>query len=337
MQKQGPLNKVFKDKVLFYNISPSGCFSEYLKNNKIRKGRNTIARNPSDLDSKFNNFHIVKTTTLSDFEPQIKKYYKTINIENYSLIGIVPTKIHDNIDMNFDSERYLFDIGYNVQNYEQHMQYVFEILETMDNQGFKIVIFPELFLFPNSIKDLKKFLCSKKFNNIELIFTGSEWNNNKNTSYILSSSGTILNKHSKKIAYDHYCKKDNVTYTENILIDNTIELLDISGIGRIANFICRDFLSAELQNLCSNVMESNLLCISAYTGKTERMLNSSRTSAILYGVASILCNTCSALNDSDNLLGYVIIPKVQNKTLSYDEYLLSIMDDDCKNCKRCFI
>ena len=121
------------------------------------------------------------------------------------------------------------------------------------------------------------------------------------------------------------------------MIDNTIKLLDISGIGRIANFICRDFLSAELQNLCSNVMESNLLCISAYTGKTERMLNSSRTSAILYGVASILCNTCSALNDSDNLLGYVIIPKVQNKTLSYDEYLLSIMDDDCKNCKRCFI
>lgn len=337
MQEQGPLNNVFKDKVLFYNVLPSGCLSEYLQNNNIRKGRRTIVNNPSDLDSKFYNFHIVKTSTLSDFEPRIKKYNKIINVEDYSLIGIVPTKIHENIEIKFDTKSELFDIEYKNQNFERHLKYVIDTLVTMDNHGFKIVIFPELFLFPDSLEYLRKFLCPNKFNNIELILTGSEWNKNKNSSYILSSSGTILNRHNKKIPYDHYCKEKGITYSENIEIDNTIEFLDIPGIGRIAYLICRDFLTTTLQNLCFNIMESNLLCVSAYTSKTDLMLDSSRTSARLYGVASILCNSCSALNDKENLLGYVVVPIVKNKTLSFDELLLSRIESQCTNCNRCFI
>ncbi len=336
LQIQGPLNNIFKDKVLFYNVSPKGCLSNYFENNNIRRGRQIVTHNPTNLDSNFKNFHIVSTNSLNSFEPKVIKYYKTINVDR-TLIGIFPKKVFENIKINFDEERKLFDIEYVKKNYNSHLKYIFNTLLEMDNKGFKIAVFPELFLFPESLNSLTHFLLTNKFTNLELIFTGSEWNNNKNCSYILSSSGTVLNKHNKKVPYDYYCKSKNTSYVENIESDKEIEFLDIPGIGRISYLICRDFLNGELPNLCISLMESNVLFISAYTGKTNQMLESSKKYAMLNGVASVLCNSCSAVTNNDNLLGYIIVPKVENKKICYDDTLLFKDNIKCNECKHCLI
>lgn len=338
LQEQGPLNKAFNDKVLFYNIPPDSYLNDYLKMNNIRKGRQTVPYDPSNLDSKFQNFHIVNVNSLNSLKPKVIKYTKSINIEDTSLIGIIASKIDDNFKVKLlDDKCKLFNIEYTNEKFESHMKYIFDIITRMDEHGFKIIIFPELFLFPQSLDKLKKFLCSNQLNNIQLIFTGSEWENNKNSAYILSSSGTVLSKHSKKASYEHYCKENGITYSENIEKENDIEFLDILGIGRISYLICRDFLTDYLRNLCTGIMESNIMCISAYTNKTNLMIKSSEDIAKLKGAASILCNSCSAIIDNENLLGYMIIPKVENKQLTYSKKIFSKDDMDCNNCQKCFL
>lgn len=337
LQAQGPLNNALKDKVLFYNVSPDSCLSDYLEKNNVRKGRQTVLYDPTSLDCQFKNFHIVNTDLLNSLKPTVIKYNKLINIEDTSLIGIVASKIDDNFSVKYDGGSKLFNIEYTNEKFESHMNYIFDIITKMYANGFKIIIFPELFLFPESLDILRRFLCSNKLNNIQLIFTGSEWKNNKNSAFILSSSGTVLSKHSKKTPYEHYCKENDITYLENIEKENDIEFLDIPGIGRISYLICRDFLTGYLPNLCTGIMESNVMCISAYTSKTDLMIKSSEYIATLKGAVSIFCNSCSAIRENKNLLGYIIVPKVENKQLTFSKKIFSKDDKDCDNCQKCYL
>lgn len=333
---QGPLNNSLSDKVLFFNNAPDGYFSEYFRKNGIWEGKSKISFNPSSLNSNFSKFHIVETTYIGHYKPKVKKYNQKIELDN-NCIAIIPCE-NNNVSLIFDKETRTISAEYKSEYFDKHLNYILNTLKILDEDGSKIVIFPELFLFPNSVNILRKKLCEKNFKNIKLVMTGSAWSNRTNCAYILSSSGKLLLSHKKKIAYEEYKKADGINYIEDIEIDNSFEFLDIEGIGRISYVICKDFLSSGNNCFCQGVMKSNIIFVSSYTHKTNLMDTTSQANATQYGIATVLCNCCTATksNDPESLLGFMIFPKAENKKLHCHRVPLQKQDEKCDECGNCY-
>lgn len=343
--KQGPLNNIFQDKVLFFNNSPKGYFKKILDKNKNIAGRNRMVYNSTDLDSYLNNFHMVKKSTIDNYEPVINRYNIDFNFDDKTKIKILPCKIDFNC--NLDNKRKTFSILYKSQNCTQQVDSIIRILKKADDENYSIVLFPEIFLLPNTINVLQHQLCTIKLKNIKLIFTGSGWQDRKNTAYILSANGTILCSHKKKIPFSYYIKEKEMSFIEDIEIDNTFEFLDIEGIGRISYLICRDFLTDENKCFCGSIMESDMIFISAFTSKTKLMLDVSNSLATNNGIATVLCNSSSAISISNNqdlidnevqldhLIGYINYPIADGKNLKYHQKIMPMNLSNCYNCDKC--
>lgn len=334
---QGPLNNLLKNKVLFFNNPPDGYFSDYLIKNGIREGKSKISFNSISLNSNFSKFHIVEASYIGNYKPLVKKYNSKIKFDNNNCIAIIPCE-NKNVSLKFDKDSRTISTEYNLNHFDEHINYIIDTIKAMDNNGSKIIIFPELFLFPNAIDVLSSRLCCEKLRNIKLIFTGSTWSNRMNCAYILSSSGKLLFSHKKKIAYEEYIKTEGINYREDIEVDNVFEFLDIEGIGRISYVICKDFLSQQNNCFCEGIMKSNMIFISAFTHKTNLMDTASQGNATQYGIATVLCNSCSAAktNDQDSLLGFMIFPKVENKKLFCKRFTLQKNNMGCNECGKCY-
>lgn len=135
-------------------------------------------------------------------------------------------------------------------------------------------------------------------------------------------------------------------FIEDIEIDNTFEFLDIEGMGRVSYLICRDFLTDENKCFCGSIMESDMIFISAFTSKTKLMVDVSNSLAIDNGIATVLCNSSSAISINsnqnlidkdfllDHLLGYINYPIADGKNLKSKQEVIPIGFLNCINCDK---
>lgn len=342
--KQGPLNNTLEDKVLFFNNPPESYFKKVLEKNKNRAGRNRMVYNSTDLDSKLKNFHMVKKSTIDNYEPVINRYNINFEFDDKTKIKILPCKIDFKCDL--DDKKKIFSILYKSKDSNQQADSIIRIIKKADEENYSIVVFPEIFLLPDTINILQKKLCFIKLENVKLIFAGSGWKDRKNTAYILSASGTILCSHKKKIPFSYHIKEKEMDFIEDIEIDNTFEFLDIEGMGRVSYLICRDFLTDENKCFCGSIMESDMIFISAFTSKTKLMVDVSNSLAIDNGIATVLCNSSSAISINsnqnlidkdfllDHLLGYINYPIADGKNLKSKQEVIPIGFLNCINCDK---
>ena len=65
------------------------------------------------------------------------------------------------------------------------------------------------------------------------------------------------------------------------------------------------------------------------------MDTTSQANATQYGIATVLCNCCTATksNDPESLLGFMIFPKAENKKLHCHRVPLQKQDEKCDECE----
>ena len=317
---EGPLctdNKYF----LFLNKSNDFLFSKMLKTQKIFPGRTTVTYLNDSLNRYFNDFVILDQSYLNTFQPEVY-YYSGMEINNKNLrIAIVPFSKTPWFRANIDKKSSTFSISYsdyhiNIINQTYH-KYIMEAEENSAN----IIIFPELAMNSKTEETIMGFFrdVPKSFTNLRLCFCGSVWDKRNNTSVLMSSAGTVLARQKKKVPYYPYIQ-DGVYYREDIISDKKVILIDIKSFGRIAYCICADINAKEIEDII-NIMNVDFVFVSSYTKSTETMINGAKGKAELSAAATILCNARAAMdpnNPDKHSLGFCVIPKAQNKKLSYN-------------------
>lgn len=328
LTKQGPLNTVLSDKLKFYNKPPKRYNANYLEEYKIRIGRQTSISDTNSIINELKNFEIIQTNQMFGYNTNIYKYNGSFLFTQLTF-GIVPVDVKQHIEMELLQKEKLINIKYKEFRKNVLMRKLKETLEMMEKDGVDIAVFPELFLFPEMIYDIKKYLICNRFENLKLILTGSDWFNKKNTSHLISSKGSYLLSHTKKMPYDKY--KNEEKYTENIICDNEINLIDIDGLGRIGCLICKDVLSDNLNHLYTSSFQTNIVFVSACTSQTVAMYNKAQSDATTKAVSTIMCNASSLveyINDENNLLCYICVPKAENKHLEVKSHVQNKEEKD---------
>lgn len=337
---QGPLNSKFKDKVFFYNKPPKRYNEELFLKNKIRHGRQTFSFNSDSLSEDYKNFEIIKCNSINDYTLNVIAYNEEFDGKSLK-IGINPLNVKNYVNIDFEKSDYTVRIKYINDMKQNALKKIKQCLYDMEEKGANIVVFPELALYPDFLNALKKFLINYDFKNLKLIFTGSQYIDEENIAYILSSKGTLLGTHYKQIAYDIYHENEN--YSEILKLSKTIDFLDIKGLGRIGYKICKDVLSEEINIIYDSIMHSNIDFLSSYSEKTKMMLKGAKSSTEKFGKNIIMCNACSAIdkkNDiEENLLGFITFPDIKFKNIECGVYKHSknkFCNNKCETCNFIF-
>lgn len=321
------------DDYLFYINTKKTFFEHKLKEFNIRRGRQTIEYNQNNISNDFNSFDVVKKSQLNNYLPILKKYNSSCFTKNTIKIGVTSFDSTSwfNEDKIADSKE--FFITYDDNKKYMMNKKIQKILMNFDDNGADIAIFPELVMNDTSEKEIKNFIIQNNFNNLKLIFLGSSWNNKQNEAILINTQGTILLRHKKKVPYKSYSKTDKCYYEEAIEFDNTINLVDIDGIGRIAYLICADYNDDALNTICS-LMHTDFIFVSAYSNSTDLMMKTARDNASRKAISTILCNSCAARTQSNReLISFIVMPKIQNKRL--DNILIPIHNIECNSNVKC--
>ena len=316
LSRQGPLNICLSSEFAFFNKPPKRYNSNILEKNRIRIGRQTTIADTHSLSNEFKKFEIIPNNQMFDYKTIIKKDNTNLATSN-RFLGIVPADVYNFINVEHLFSEKLININYNNEYENDFLQKLFSTLVIMDKDGINIAIFPELFLFPNTIERISKFCIENNFINLKLIFIGSKWSNRENKSFLLSSKGTKILSHTKKMPFDYYI--DSEKYTENITKNNIVNLVDIDGLGRIGYFICKDVLSENLNHLYTSIFSTNIVFVSACTSQTSAMVNKAKADASTKAVSTIMCNAYSLVEldkiDINNILCYICVPEIKEKRI----------------------
>lgn len=326
---QEPFNSITRDKALFYNSAPKKYNEDIMKKYHIRLARQIAVGNPNSLNLYFNNFQIIKLTDLKEFSIKIHKYNKLFDNKKGINIGLYSTNVFTYSNIIYDDNNFTIHTKYKDNHEQAFVDNFLTVLKDLDNDNINIALFPEMSLLPNSLKSICQQLPYLNLKNIELIFTGSEWIDNANRAYVISTNGTVLLTHHKYIKYSEYRNNEIFPYEEDIKKNTNIELLDIEGLGRIGYMICRDCTGEDFNNMFVSTMGANILFISAYTSQSSLMISYADSNAKVQAVTSIMCNTCNK-NKENKVLGYIFKPIFHaNKTITISK---KIFNRECLEC-----
>ena len=316
---KGPLNlnAEIMDAYLYLN-GPRHLNSTLFEKYKIRARRSTRGTFLPGICRNLKNLLILPKNSLGGYEPRIIQYYPSNPIGETVKVALIPfskAKWFDAVDVENNN---LIDIIYNADKEKINLA-INRAINKAEELDADIVIFPELVMNNNTLTEVKQFLRKGYFNfhSLKLVFLGSNWDNNSNVAYILSSTGKVLLEVSKKIPFDQYIQNSNTPKTENIIRhDNKIPLLDIEGLGRISYLICKDSLEPHFETTSYAYLMANISVISAFSPKVAEFQNMAGARAKMYGASTFMCNGCAAIKDRDTLIGNVVIPRVnENKDM----------------------
>lgn len=313
IDKIGPLNN---DNEYYFYFKPSTPFflEKFIKG-KVRKGRQTVEYDINSINFDFKNFEVIKNTKLNDYLPVVHKYKNKFSFENNIHIGFASVSKDNWFEEKYNHTTKELTVRYDTGSSSKYNMQIFKFLIEFDKMGIDIAVFPELAMNYTTERDVCKFILNTNFNNLKFVFLGSTWNNNTNEAVLINSQGSILLREQKKIPYKKYNKDEKCYYTESILTNNTINFIDIDGLGRFSYLICADFNDFCLDSICS-IMHTDFVFISAFSNSTNSMLKTAKSNAELRACATIMCNSCAAYkNDDDALSSFIVVPDVREKQL----------------------
>ncbi|MBN1551278.1 carbon-nitrogen hydrolase family protein [bacterium] len=347
----GPLNVTYMDAVAIYpkpNCKTDDIYSDGMK---LRK---KIRHETRNINNYLHNIIILKRKVLESFQqiplemPMVyqlnDKHYFDMLIGNHEdiNIGLAPFSklLHVDIvesETEFEIINPKDDVSTKVS--ERYIQ----ILDEMINQNIHIAIFPEIALMPSVLKSIKAHLSDRIGHSLKLIVSGSMWENNNNTAYILNGQGKEICHYNKLNPYNNENNK-----TEALRLREEIhDFVDIYGFGRIYFTICMDYITKSYDAL-TDIMGCNYIVVSAYTPSLEPFISQANDLAMSNYVISFVCNYCAALSKkiqnpgSEGIcerIGFVGLP-AKNKTkneIDIYEYNLANCKYECNQEVPCFV
>lgn len=324
IEKRGPLNDYENQDAYMFISPPYGFYDDSFRKRKIRRGRQLVEFNSTGLNNKLKNFDVISKTSLNDKVPKVLLYKKFGDVKDDITIGIIPIDNKPWFNVLKNEYYHQFCVTYDKTDSIKYNLQICDVLKKLDNNKTDIVFFPELAMNKETLKFVQTFILKENLNHIKLIFLGSLWHDNSNEAYVLTGKGTIIDSYKKKKPYSMYCKEKNVYYMENIdSTDSKLFFLDVNGLGRFNYTICFDYLNDDIACICSSVMKSNIMCISAYSNNITNMINRAKNDAEMRGIITIICNSCAAtkVDDVTSCIIKPLLSKVMDKKIESDIFL----------------
>lgn len=349
--RSGPLNVAFLDAVAIY--PRPNCKTDYIYSDGM-KLRKKIRHETRNINTNLHNIIILKRQIIESFQqiphemPKVyqlnDKHYFDRLIGNHEIIniGLAPFSKILHVDI-VESETEFEIINPQDDESTKVSERYIQILDEMINHNIHIAIFPEIALMPSVLESIKAHLSDCTGHSLKLIVSGSMWENNNNTVYILNGQGKEICHYNKLNPYN----KDN-NKTEALRLREEIhDFVDIYGFGRIYFTICMDYITKTYDAL-TDIMGCNYIAVSAYTPSLEPFICQASDLAMSNYVISFVCNYCAALSKkihspgSEEIcerIGFVGLP-AKNKTkneIDIYEYNLANCKYECNQEKPCFV
>lgn len=338
VKEKGPFGAL--DNYSLYFKKTPGFFEQKMKENSIRRGRQTVEYDYNSINTQFKNFEVINNSVLHGYVPKIKAYNPKYNFKECINFSFAPLNNEPWADSIKDHTTELFTVRYIDEKIENHTNTILNAIAKADVEKSNILILPELALNKYSEESIQLYFYDNAFSDLKLCFLGTKWENNINESLLMSSNGTVLIRQNKKVPFSFFDKEQAKTYSENIITKNKeIVFLDIEGIGRIVYLICADFNEKAITTVCS-VMHVDFIFVSAYTNNTKNMNDSAEYLAKSMGVSTILANSCAAVPlkmKNETFSEFIEIPNMEHGKLLNFKILekYSCKNKKCADCKNC--
>lgn len=282
---------------------------------------------------------IVPCDLLGGYEPIVHRYYPSSPVQEKVTIALVSGMKAEWFESISRDENNQINVVYKEESVNYINHEIKRCLKQCAEFKADIIVFPELIINDHTISEVKNFLLDNysEFREVKFICLGSYWSENSNVGYILSPAGNVLLEINKKVPFDVYDKEAKVFKTENILeSDSKLHLLDIEGLGRIAYLICKDALDGTQANIIYSYLWSDIGITSAFSPKTGEFKSCSKARTGDYCISTFLCNSCVAINDNNEAIAFVTMPKVaEGKNI--EAHSIEIKQCDLKSgaCNNC--
>lgn len=339
LQNRGPF--ILKEKYAFYFTPPKSFFGDYFKENKIRDGRQKNIFDENSINCMFKNFMIINLESLGRYRPIITGY----NVKNFCHdeinIGVSPINRNRWFEMEQNHVIKQFLIKYDNTKEQDHNNNIISIIRECSSRNLHFLILPELSMAANTEATLKNQIICNNAGVPKLLFLGSYWGET-NEATLMTNSGTVLFKQKKSVPFKPFIKEKDVELIEPLQKNDTINFVDIPGVGRVVYLICADLKDDYIKMIC-NIMKTDFIIVSSFTEKTDIFETNAQSLASTNGVTTIICNSCAAITNVLNLkekICTVFVPKVEAKKLigkeffSFDKSLCN--KSDCSQCVKIF-
>ena len=231
-----------------------------------------------------------------------------INSKQVLKIGVIPFSkqtIEDLFQIEYKRDTFSI-VGVKAEHSRKIYDLFKQELEIISKEVLDIIIFPEMYLTDEIIKDLKTLIQStySHANNQEktqIIATGTCWKTNSNRCYVYDNFGNEIFVQNKFTPFDYNGKIEELCPT-----DHEINMLDIEGVGRIIVLICKDITNSKLKDFIGEV-KGDILCYPAYSPSLE-VITQSRSVSEDFNVISIFSNACA--------------PRISRDTIGYCKFRL---------------
>lgn len=213
---------------------------------------------------------------------------------------------------------------------ERYNELVGLSLQKAINSSCDIVVYPELIMSSEFIREIQKQLqATSDTQSLQLIIAGSGWEQKptdcfgQNVCYILDKYGRIQARSTKKIPYIKEIATEK--YMENLdPVAHETTLLDLDGFGRLMTSVCKDLETDTLYTpRMANAFKPDLVCVPAASGSVKGAF-SNPLEFISERVHAICCiaNLCSMVehhHDKDTI-SYISIPGIQDRETHHSRF-----------------
>lgn len=180
----------------------------------------------------------------------------------------------------------------------------------MPDKKLDFLIFPEMLMTDELMDYAKAHINPKAF----ITVNGSIWKECINKSIMTDFHGTEIFTYFKKALFEYH--KDGKDYLEHLNPEENkaYAILEIENFGRISIAICKDLLEPDIRNMLRKI-NLNFLCIPAYSPSTD-LHSEAHELAEQTGCITIIVNSCGALENAKNEVGFICMPAKEDENRS---------------------
>lgn len=218
---------------------------------------------------------------------------------------------------------------------------IFRNIVEAGKNGANILVFPEMLGTERILTDIlyqlkKRDVCVPPLVVFPSIWKKSENNcDNTNRSCLIYDGDEILFEQYKRCCFKY--SKGNIDVYEDISQEekyNEVHMLHIDNIGRICIIICYDYLDSQNRAIIMENLFPTLVCSPSFsTGSYDFNILSEK-----YFDNScnwVWCNTCSAINETDNKMNFEIIGVITTLSKCNDQISLNSFKKIFEGASKC--
>lgn len=261
-------------------------------------------------------------------------YQKILDKKTIEIVTVPLTnkKIQDILEIEEDEQNFWIN-GMIEEHEAMILDTYLSIIKLYNDSNVDFIIFPEMFLTENILKQIQEHLKVNDNNKMQIYILGTIWSGFSNKVIVMTSDGEYIFSQYKTVPFDTPSHK-----AEKLIQKETpykIHLIDFPDLARVNTFICREIEDDALMTIPKK-LESNIVFTPTFSASLD-MKTCPMHLASNYHCLTIISNACSARYNLDvvkkhKAIGFICQPCKKDTESSY-KIIDYNFNEHCINCK----